>query len=164
MHTILLLYRSVVLAAATPDGGEGGGASGAGGDGVGKPALDFATHATKREGPTLDFRDTVVHGAEPDDADAVDDTSLNLLNTRPSVSRDIEWVAAQASADAEAAAAIERKEVGTAVGIAKESFGYVEGGDGATRLTPEQVQSAHNIAEQLDTEVRQRVQFARCRW
>ena len=66
MHTVLLLFRSVVLAAATSDvsagcGDSGSGGGGAGGGGVGEAAVDFATHATERADHTLVQREVENH-------------------------------------------------------------------------------------------------------
>lgn len=186
MHAVLLLYRSVVLAAATPDvsagsgsGGDGDGGGGAAGDnGVGQTSLDFAIHTTKRVDHTLVLGGVGNHGTKN-----AEKTSINLLHAEPSISKNIEWVAAQSSADAEAAtveaaqvAAAAKKGIDTATEVGMESGGNSEGGDcmvelgggsagcvGANKLTPEQVQSAQDIAGQLDTEVRQRVNRAWCR-
>ena len=173
MHTILLLYRSVVLASTTPDvsaGSDGGGGGDGGGAGGGEPTLDFVIQPTRCVDHTVPPGGVRNRGNQNADTVAGENMSPRLLQTQPSVSADIEWAAAQARADAEAAAAEANEEIGYASGVGLESGEAAEGGDcdvglggdsagcaGAKDLTPEQVQSAQYIAEQLDTEVRRRV-------
>lgn len=154
MHTILLLYRSVVFAAATPDVSAG---SGGGGSGGGEASLDFAVHVTKYVDHPSVLGGVRNHGFIDTDAATAENTSPNLLQSHPSV-WDTEWVAAQARADAQAAAAAARK----GIGIASEA-GLKSGGDAEDRktltkeLTDEELLVVQEIGEQLDTEVRRRV-------
>lgn len=160
MHTVLLLYRSVVLDAVTPDVStesrdDGGGAVG----GVGEKVLNFDIHATKR----VDLREAETHGTNPADADSAEKISSNMLHAQPSVPGDVKRVAAQAWADVEAAADVAIKD---AAGVGMDSGGDAEGGDcvvelggglvGCTGFTPEQIQITRDIAGQLDNEVRQK--------
>lgn len=162
MHTILLLYRSVVLAAATPDasaGSDGGGGGGGGGAGGGETTLDFDF--------AIQDHTVAPHGTTRANAETAEITSPHLLQAQPSVSGDIEWVAAQTRADDEAAAAAAKREMNNSSEIGLERVGDAEVGDcgiefhggsagcgGAKDFRPEQVQSAQYIAGQLDTEVR----------
>lgn len=169
MHTILLLYRSVVLAAATIDdsvGSDGGEGENRGGGGAGgrETSLGVAIHVTTCGDHTLAVGGVQTHGTKNADADTAGSTSPNLLQARRSVSGDIEWVAAQERADIEAAAAAAAEQGNdTASDAGMERGGDLMsefhdgfmGGAGAKDFTPEQSHSAQEIAGQLDTEVRQ---------
>ena len=155
MHTILLMYRSVVLAAATPDVSAGCGGSGGSSRG-GDPFLDFTVDTVDGLGHTLVVAGIRGHGTNDTDAGTTDNISPNLLQAKASVA-DIEWVEAKARADAQAAAAAAKKGIGTASEVGLESSGDAEGNRKPTvELTGEQLKIACDMAEQLDTEVRER--------
>ncbi|CAM9134053.1 unnamed protein product [Ectocarpus sp. 12 AP-2014] len=151
MHSVLLLYRSLVLAAATPDETGGVARDGSAGDEERDPLLRFGAHAIHLVGHTL------ATGNALPITSADERNTQSFLRTQPSFSDDPRWAAAQASADAEAAAADKSK-----AGARRSSGGHVESEAWATgicnvdqkTLTQEQSLRVQDMASQLDTEAR----------
>eukprot|EP00752_Nemacystus_decipiens_P004957 g4510.t1 len=153
MHSILLLYRSIILVAATPDASAGSGGGGGGGGG-GETSLDFVSQATEFIEHTLDMGGIRSHRTKNTDSDSAESISPNPLQAQGSVS-DMVWGAAQARADAHATTAAPKSGIGTASEVGLANDGDAEGKKKLTlELTDDQSQIAQEIAEQLDTETR----------
>ncbi|CAM9255225.1 unnamed protein product [Ectocarpus sp. 6 AP-2014] len=161
MHSVLLLYRSLVLAAATPDETGGSARDGSASDEERDPLLRFGAHAIHLVDHTL------ATGNTPPISGADERNTQSFLRTQPSFSDDPRWAAAQASADAEAtaaaaAAAAAAAEDKSEAGARRTSGGHVESEAWATgicnvdqkTLTQEQSQRVQDMASQLDTEAR----------
>lgn len=150
MHSVLLLYRSLVLAAATPDETGGSARDGSASDEERDPLLRFGAHAIHLVDHTL------ATGNAPPISGADERNTQSFLRTQPSFSDDPRWAAAQASADAEAAAAAADM---SKAGARRTSGGHVESeatgicNVGQKTLTQEQSERVQDMASQLDTEV-----------
>lgn len=175
MHAVLLMYRSLVLAVTTPDAAKGSDGSGDGGDGgsgggFGGAVTGVDTHAINRTDPTLILGGVKLRGTK-DGGDALEEDDPHVLITSPSMTS-VEWTAAQALADAEAAAARDNHYANGELGGNIDEDGHGEACEigingtndaGAGKMTPEQLQDARDIAVQLEKEVRHDRQLAvRC--
>lgn len=174
MHSVLLLHRSLVLAAVTnaSAGHDGSGSSrrGSGGSG-GVVSIDQVGGGGVSKGldeTEIDTRSPKwTHDHRSNAANVGGTGGSSVIDTKASISEDLQWAAAQASADAAAVAAAAEGKKKAAMGSSGHDAGGVSerGGDlsvktdgsgsaGVKALTPEQLQSARDIAGQLDTEVR----------
>lgn len=104
MHSILILYRSLILAPEAPDSTSGPDQGGGGRGGVGEAVVDNSTYATETEGQ---FIDVAAHSAKTTDASVhVDDgNEQDPSRTQPSTPGGAEWAAAQTSTGGEPTAA-----------------------------------------------------------
>lgn len=172
MHSVLLLHRSLVLAAVTAgydSGGSGSDSVGGGGVDVG---VSVSGGVAEGFGET-DIKNRVpktVHKHSSHDANAVGKGGKKVSNTKFSSSEDVQWAAAQAAADAAVVAAAEKEKAAIATfhhdagGISERGEGFLVKPDGSSTdrvkpLTPEQLQSARDIAGQLNTEVLEKIRL-----
>lgn len=176
MHAILLMYRSLVLAVATPyntsgSGSDGGGSdeSGGGGDGFGEATVGVTTHTIKQIDHNLVLGGVKTQGAKNGGIGTRKENETEPPHNRPSM-LSVEWAMAQALAD-EAAAEANKNDAFIAAASGNEKLGVETGGDGegeacgtrlddcagVGKLNPGQSQAARDIATQLDTEVRSKL-------
>ncbi len=172
MHAILLMYRSLVLAVATPNNTNGSDVGGGesdegdgGGGGFGEAGMGVANLNTKQIDQNLVPGGVKTQGAKDGGIETEEENEADLLHNWPSMPSG-EWALAQSLAGEAAAERSNTDAFTAAAGIRELGGGPVGDGEGeacGTRivdctgvgeLTPGQRQDARDIATQLDTEVR----------